>query len=151
MNSTNGQNDPGVRCGIILTADEGTRRRNTPRAVAGKSLIRQGQGQRMDLLEVVSKRSVPGILVFDHRENLVFFNPVALDILTELSGTRYPSLKNDADFTIPKEIHHLCRSLKEIISPRHTNLGASLPSQTALFSTRKVTYCCRGSFINFNL
>lgn len=101
----------------------------------------------MDLLEVVSKRSVPGILVFDHRENLVFFNPVALDILTKLSGTRYPSLKNDVDITIRKEIYNLYRSLKEIISPRHRNLGASLPSQAALFSTQEVTYCCRGSFL----
>jgi DNA-binding CsgD family transcriptional regulator len=116
-------------------------------AVAGKLEIRQGQGQRMDLLEVVSKRSIPGILVFDHRENLVSFNPVALDILTELRGARYPSLKNDVDITIPKEIYNLCRSLKEMISPRHRNLEAGLPSQTALFSSQEVTYCCRGSFL----
>jgi DNA-binding CsgD family transcriptional regulator len=34
-----------------------------------------------------------------------------------------------------------------MISPRHRNLGAGLPSQTALFSTQEVTFCCRGSFL----
>lgn len=147
MNPSNGQNDPGVRCGVILAAGEEARLRNTPTAVAEKLQIRQGQDQGTDLLEVVSKRSVPGILVFDHRENLVSCNPVALDFLTELRGPRHPSLKNDVDITICKEIYTLYRNLKEMIGPRRRNLGAGLPSQTALFSTQEVTYCCRGSFL----
>ena len=146
MNSTIGQMDPGVRCGIILESSKGSHPRNTSKAVSGKLPIRREQSQRMELLEVVTKRSVPGILVFDQRENLVFCNPSALDILTELSGARDPYLKNDVGITIPKEIYNLCRSLAQIISPRPRNLGASLPSQAALFSTREVTYCCRGSF-----
>jgi len=116
-------------------------------AVAGKLLIRQGEGQSKDLLEVVSKRSYPGILVFDHRENLVLSNPVALDILTQLSGSRDLSLKSDAGITIPKEIYNLCRSLKKNISPHYRILSASLPSQAALCSTQGVTYCYRGSFL----
>jgi DNA-binding CsgD family transcriptional regulator len=120
---------------------------STSTAVAGKLQNHQAQVHEMDLMEVVSKRSVPGILVFDHKENLVSCNPVAKDILTELSGTRDPSLKNDVDITIPKEIYNLYRSLKEINSPRHRNNGVSLPSQAALFSTQLDTYGCRGSFL----
>ena len=151
MNSTIGQMDPGVRCGIILESGKGSHPRNTSKAVSGKLPIRREQSQRMELLEVVTKRSVPGILVFDQRENLVFCNPAALDILTELSGPRDPSLENGADIAIRKEIYDLYRSVKANHGPRRRNPRAGLPSQASLFSSKEIAYGCRAFFLkNFS-
>jgi DNA-binding CsgD family transcriptional regulator len=101
----------------------------------------------MDLLELVRKRSVPGILIFDHGENLIFFNPAARDILREHKGIGQPSIKNGLGLTIPKEIDNFYSRLKKVLDSRHRNPGSMLPSPIALFSTKEADYCCRGSFL----
>jgi DNA-binding CsgD family transcriptional regulator len=118
------------------------------KASSGSRLIEdRGKVCEMDLLEIVSKRSVPGILILDLRENILFFNSVALDILAELRGNGNSSLINAIDIRILKEIFDLYNSLKKAISLRQKNLGSIIRSQFALFSTRGATYSCRGSFL----
>jgi len=101
----------------------------------------------MNYIEVASKRSVPGILVFDDREKLIFFNRVALGILTDLNGNEHSPFKDAVDITVPKEIYSLYSNLKKIIRSGRSNPGPLLPNQLAQFSTRKSTYYGRGSLL----
>lgn len=101
----------------------------------------------MNYIEVASKRSVPGILVFDDRENLIFFNRVALGILAELNGNGHSPLKDAVDISVPKEIYNLYSNLKKVIGSRRSNPGSLLPGQLAQFSTQKSTYYGQGSLL----
>jgi len=101
----------------------------------------------MDFLEVASKRSAPGILVFDHREKLIFSNPVALNILMGPGINEHPASRNAVDRLIPKPIYNLYRSLRNVSRPHQNNLGSILSRRSVLFFSQEITYCCRGSFL----
>jgi DNA-binding CsgD family transcriptional regulator len=105
----------------------------------------------MDLLAVATKRTVPGILVFNHRKKPEFFNQGALDFFSMLSGAKTPSTKKHArQLKIPKVIFGLYDSLvenfKSTPQPQQLSNGRMF-TQTVLVSVQEATFCCRGFFI----
>lgn len=97
----------------------------------------------MDLLEVASQRLIPGVLIFNHRQEPVFFNPVALSILSKLNADPSASVS----VTIPKAILNLYDNLRKNFLSSHNNPHEQIAPQIALFSTQDATYCCRGFFL----
>jgi DNA-binding CsgD family transcriptional regulator len=61
-------------------------------------------------VDLINRRSLPGTLVFDHQNRLLFFNREALCIL---KGSRPPTQDRLPLAEVPKEIRELCRQLKE--------------------------------------
>lgn len=104
----------------------------------------------MDLLEIVKKRSVPGILILDDRKKPVYLNPIAVDILRSLSlnGSRPSSSHKPGEISIPKEIFDLYDDLKKNF--HHSTRGKvdKLPSLITLVPFHKENYCCRGFFLD---
>ena len=99
----------------------------------------------MDLLEVANRRSVPGILIFNENQEPIFFNPVALGILSKINGSNASAATNKViGITIPKEITNLYDSLKKSFLAALDNPHMQVMPQIALFSTQDATYCCRG-------
>lgn len=102
----------------------------------------------MDLLEVANRRAVPGILIFNHIKEPIFFNPVALGVLTKLNGHggngHSASHAKGTAVTIPQEIATLYDNIKKsYLSSLETNRAPVAP-QVALFNILDSTYCCRG-------
>jgi len=93
----------------------------------------------MDLLKVANQRSLPGILILDHRKKPVFFNPVALEVLGGIGGVNVSTLKDAFSITLPQEISNLYDTLKK----DHNYLTC----QTILIPAPETTYCCRGFFL----
>lgn len=99
----------------------------------------------MDLLEVANKRSIPGILIFNHLQEPIFFNPVALAILSKVNGVPSPAAEEAfGRVHIPKEISNLYESIKKSYLSALESPSDSTPPQTALFASQDSTYCCRG-------
>lgn len=93
----------------------------------------------VDLLKVANERSMPGILILDHRKKPIFFNPIALHVFSG-SGHDAPSiLKNSFGITLPQEI---CK-VYDILKKDQNRLSC----QTTLISIQETTYCCRGFFL----
>ncbi len=103
----------------------------------------------MDLIEVAKKRSVPGVLILDHQKKAVFFNPVALRILSKSNGAKHPPSKRAVDITLPVEISNLHENLKNSFHPSLNEPVSQMPSQSTLFFDQNETFCCRGFFINY--
>jgi DNA-binding CsgD family transcriptional regulator len=93
----------------------------------------------MDLLKVANQRSLPGILILDHRKKPIFFNPVALAVLGGIDGAKASTLKNAFSIILPREISALYDTLKK----DHNYLAC----QTILIPVQETTYCCRGVFL----
>lgn len=102
----------------------------------------------MDLLEVANRRSVPGILIFNHRQEPIFFNPVALGILSKLNGNHSDSSHLMMGVTIPKEIFNLYENLKKSYLACRDDHQTQVGPQISLFSTQDAMYCCRGFPLN---
>jgi DNA-binding CsgD family transcriptional regulator len=102
----------------------------------------------MDLLEVANRRSVPGILIFNHRQEPIFFNPVALGIFSKLNGTHSDSNHLMMGVTIPKEIFNLYENLKKSYLACRDDHQTQVGPQISLFSTQDAMYCCRGFPLN---
>jgi DNA-binding CsgD family transcriptional regulator len=104
----------------------------------------------MDLLEIVKKRSVPGILILDDRKMSVYLNPIAVEILRDLSlnGSRPSPSHKPGEISIPKQIFDLYDDLQK--NYHHSNKGQAekLPSLITLVPFRKENYCCRGFFLD---
>lgn len=102
----------------------------------------------MDLLEVANRRAVPGILIFNHTKEAIFFNPVALGIFSKLSGQTVnghsTSLVKNAGVTIPQEISTLYENIKKSYLSSLEHNRTPVAPQVALFSIQDATYCCRG-------
>jgi DNA-binding CsgD family transcriptional regulator len=93
----------------------------------------------VDLLKVANERSMPGILILDHREKPIFFNSIALNIFAG-SGQDGPSLLKDYfGVTLPDEISAVYDTLKKDQN--------RLSCQTTLISVQDTPYCCRGFFL----
>ena len=105
----------------------------------------------MDLIEVANKRSLPGILIFNHYQEPVFFNPAALGILLKLNGTHSDSTSQTMGVSIPIEISNLYENLKKSYLASLDNPNAQNPHQTCLFTTKDGIYCCRGFSLNGDL
>lgn len=93
----------------------------------------------MDLLKVANERSMPGILILDHRKDPIFFNPIALNVFAGSDRDGPSILKNSFGFTLPQEISDLYDTLKKDQN--------RLSSQITLISIQGTTYCCRGFFL----
>jgi DNA-binding NarL/FixJ family response regulator len=63
------------------------------------------------LFEIIMKRSVPGILIFDLRNTLRYINKEASDMISELPPTEKSSGKKKQ--YIPEEIYSLCNLAKK--------------------------------------
>ena len=103
----------------------------------------------MDLLEIVKKRSVPGILILDDRKRPVYLNPIAVDILRSLSmnGSCPPSSHKPGEISIPKEIFDLYDDLKKNLHHSTKGQAEKLPFLITLVPFHKENYCCRGFFL----
>lgn len=107
----------------------------------------------MDLLEILKKRSVPGVLILDDDKKPVYLNPIALDILRglNLNGSGPSSLqrskKADA-ISIPREIFDLYDDLKKSYHLTGNPQVDKLPSLITLIPSPKQNYCCRGFFLD---
>lgn len=100
----------------------------------------------MDLLEVASRRTDPGMLIFNHARELILFNPAASTILSKLSRTNGapPAVAaNGASGPIPREIHDLYDKVKKnglpLLEQRQTP-----QREIVLLSTSEATYSCKG-------
>jgi len=104
----------------------------------------------MNLLEIVKKRSIPGILILDDRRTPVYLNPIAVDILRSLSlnGSRPSSSHKQAEIEIPKEIFDLYDDLKKNFHHSTKEHVEKLPSLITLVPFHKENYCCRGFFLD---
>jgi DNA-binding CsgD family transcriptional regulator len=104
----------------------------------------------MDLLEIVKKRSVPGILILDDHKKPVYLNPIAVDILLSLNlnGSHPSSSPKPGEISIPKEIFDLYNDLKKNFHHSNNGQGEKLPSLITLIPFRKENYCCRGFFLD---
>jgi DNA-binding CsgD family transcriptional regulator len=104
----------------------------------------------MDLLEIVKKRSVPGILILDDRKKPVYLNPIAADILRSLSlnGAGPSPAHKPEEISIPKEIFDLYDDLKKNFNYSAKGQADKLPSLITLIPFRKENYCCRGFFLD---
>ena len=107
----------------------------------------KGLEVKVDLLEVAKKRSVPGILILDHRKEPIFFNPVALDTLSKFNGAKPPSSSKANPIKIAKEISNLYDNLKKSFHPSSNGHPGKVLSQIVLIPTPNETFCCRGFFI----
>jgi len=104
----------------------------------------------MDLLEIVKKRSVPGILILDDRKKPVYLNPIAAEILHSLSlnGSHPSSSPKPGEISIPKEIFDLYDDLKKNLHHFTKGQAEKLPSLITLVPFSKENYCCRGFFLD---
>jgi DNA-binding CsgD family transcriptional regulator len=104
----------------------------------------------MDLLEIVKKRSVPGILILDDRKKPVYLNPIAAEILRSLSlnGSHPSSSPKPGEISIPKEIFDLYDDLKKNLHHSTKGQAEKLPSLITLVPFSKENYCCRGFFLD---
>src|SRR5258706_16301371 len=104
----------------------------------------------MDLLEIVKKRSVPGILILDDRKKPVYLNPIAVDILRNLSQNGSPPSPSHkpGEISIPKEIFDLYDDLKKNLHHFTKGQAEKLPSLITLVPFSKENYCCRGFFLD---
>lgn len=107
----------------------------------------------MDLLEILKKRSVPGVLILDDHKKPVYLNPIALDILRGLnlngSGPSSLQISKKADtISIPKEIFDLYDDLKKSYHLSGNTQVDKLPSLITLIPSQKQSYCCRGFFLD---
>lgn len=104
----------------------------------------------MDLLEIVKRRSVPGILILDDRKKPVYLNPIAVEMLRGLSlnGSRPSSSRKTDEIAVPKEIFDLYDDLKKNFHHSANGQGDRLPSLITLIPFHKENYCCRGFFLD---
>jgi len=93
----------------------------------------------MDLLKVANERSMPGILILDHRKKPIFFNPTALHVLGKAEGNGSTPHKDISGISLPKEISVLYETLRK----DHNYLNC----QTTLIPAQEITYSCRGFFL----
>ena len=75
------------------------------------------------IADLINRRSLPGTLVFDHQNRLLFFNREALCLL---KGSRPPTRDRLPLSEVPKEIRELCRQLKKGVSSAHDPFEAPL-------------------------
>jgi DNA-binding CsgD family transcriptional regulator len=68
------------------------------------------------IVDLINRRSLPGTLVFDHQNRLLFFNREALCLL---KGSRPPTQDRLPLAEVPKEIRKLCRQLKKEACSAH--------------------------------
>jgi DNA-binding CsgD family transcriptional regulator len=62
------------------------------------------------IADLINRRSLPGTLVFDHQDRLLFFNREAVCIL---NGSPPPTEGRLPRAEVPKEIRQLCRQVKK--------------------------------------
>jgi DNA-binding CsgD family transcriptional regulator len=101
----------------------------------------------MDLLEIASNRTTPGVLVVDHCKKPVFLGPGVAHYLETLSDSNPRVSGKPAKIVIPKEIYSLFDRLEESSLQGHTAPTADFACQTVLIPGKKSIYCCRGFFL----
>jgi DNA-binding CsgD family transcriptional regulator len=70
------------------------------------------------LSDIIKKRSSPGVLIFDLHDRLLYSNQEALEMLSLADD------KNRDQASVPEEIYHLCRKLREGSEPDSVHGGA---------------------------
>ena len=93
----------------------------------------------VDLLKVANERSMPGILILDHRKKSIFFNSIALNIFAGSGHDGASLFKDSMAITLPDEISTVYETLKKDQN--------RLSCQTALISVHDMPYSCRGFFL----
>jgi DNA-binding CsgD family transcriptional regulator len=74
------------------------------------------------LVEIINQRSIPGTLIFDLNNQLLFLNREAYDLLQ--TPEKEPKCRRPKQTRIPKEILYLCdRIKKKIIGPDSLTQG----------------------------
>lgn len=96
----------------------------------------------MDLHEIASSRSDPGILIFNQNRDPVFANSAALLILSKFNESSPGPALFPIGASIPKEIYQLFDGFKKKGS------GGGDSPRLFLFSQQEETYSCRGMWLD---
>jgi DNA-binding CsgD family transcriptional regulator len=110
------------------------------------------KGGMMDLFDVATKRSVPGIIILNHRKKLEFFNQSALDFISILEDAKPSKQRKPSRLLVPPTViiglyDNIVKGLKSM--PPSADIGhGCLPTQIVLVPTQETTFCCRGFFID---
>ncbi len=80
-----------------------------------------------DFFKLIRGRSIPGILIFDLRNHLLYFNNQALDFISDFKKTSKPKIK--VPFLIPNEIINLCDELKKSIGKKKWDFRKDVKSK----------------------
>jgi len=106
------------------------------------------EGEHRDPLKVSNwRRSVPGILVFNDRQELIFFNNVALALLSKSNSGKPHSTRRAAGVTLPKEISDLLDKLKRNPTSSLNDSHTQVSRESALISRGDTNYCCLAFFL----
>lgn len=80
-----------------------------------------------NFLKLIKDRSLPGILIFDLKNHLLYFNDKALDFISEFKKTSKMKIK--FPFSIPNAIINLCDELKKGIGKKKPDYQKDIKSK----------------------
>lgn len=86
--------------------------------------------------EILKKRSVPGVLIFDREDRLLYFNREALEILASRNEGE------DETLAIPAEVYDLCHKISGSLK-RSDDGGDAGPACRILTDGEKVSFSLR--------
>ena len=102
----------------------------------------------MDPLKVAHRRSIPGVIVFNHQQEPIFWNKVAHALLSRSNVGKPHSNGGTTSITIPKEISNLFNKLKRRLQSPLSGPYAQAAPEVALLSRGDTNYCCLGFFLH---
>jgi len=95
-------------------------------------------------MEIIVKRAVPGILIFNLQSKLVYMNPEAHTIFS--SSTRSSNSKQNGHHFIPQEVYQLCNHLKRRLKTTDNGRTDSSVSAITVRDSPPIVYSLRGMF-----
>lgn len=102
------------------------------------------------LLQVISKRSPPGLLIFDHNNRVLYKNEQAQTIFYLLSKnwTRSNPAANEQPQAIPSEILELCNKLRAASASKNKDQSDRIACLTSTVSFGLQLYSIRGLILD---
>jgi ATP/maltotriose-dependent transcriptional regulator MalT len=97
------------------------------------------------LIELINRRSPPGVLMLDRNNRVLYKNDQAQTILYLLAKTwtQPTSPENGSSGTVPAEILRLCDKLRAASSGKNINKAEQIPSLTSTVSFGSEVYSIR--------
>jgi DNA-binding CsgD family transcriptional regulator len=102
------------------------------------------------LIEIINRRSPPGVLILDHNNRLLYKNEQAQTTLYLLSKkwTQPEASGNGHPETVPAEILKLCDKLRAPSSTKYINKAKQIPSLTSTASFGSEVYSLRALLLD---
>jgi DNA-binding CsgD family transcriptional regulator len=98
-----------------------------------------------NIIEILNKRSTPGVLIIDAQNEVLHSNREAIEMIPVIK--RFATGKAEKDYSIPEEILHLCEQLKRSTPPVKTVLGC-IPAPEVHNRTDTSPYALRAFYID---